>query len=530
MNSLYLTEAFKELNLLEEETFNTNSEEDMSDFKDLVTTEDDVVNIIDAEAKTDEELEDSYVGKVVLDCDVCHSKIYKDPESVIISGEEHANEGEECPYCYSTDGYKIIGQIEPYQEESELKVEVEDKDDVDIDDLDDVEDSEDFDVEEKEEEITESFQRNRDRKKSIKESRRCSNKKLTEKLKRWEVEMFLSKVYQLMDDAEDLDDDEYDTRANELCDISGIDRASLDEVVWGPPFRDEEDIIDILRESIELKESVNDGLAKSELISQLKEEGFPKYASILANYDVEVLSNSSKEAKFDAGNKKFIFGSDVTSEEAIKFIMNKIKHQTDADLAESFDRVELETPDKIIKVSEEEKPVIPDEEMIAPLEDETKFEMEDNSEEMIDEPTADEESEADVEDEGELVDQDIDEFDEEEFDDLGESYLKRVYENVANFKTSKVSTKGNTLKVEGIIKFKSGAQKNTTFLFEAKDITNSGKVRFVGENLQISRGKKSFTLTGSLSKGKLISESLNYNYRTKDASGKSIRLYGTIKR
>ena len=364
MNSLYLTEAFKELNLLEEETFNLNSDEDQADFRELVASDDDVINIIDDDAETEEELEDSYVGKVVLDCDVCHSKIYKNPDEVIVSDDDtHANEGEECPYCYSTDGYKIIGQIEPYEEEAELKVEVEDKD------------------------------------------------------------------------------------------------------------GDDEEI------EIEDDEQVDESLKKK----------------------------SCKDCK-----------------EGCK----------DEELKEGFENVELETEDKIIKVSEEEKPEIPDAEMIAPLDDEAKIEITDSTEEANDDEGAlDIESEDEVsDDEGEFIDQDFDEFEEDEFDELGESYLKKVYGNVDSFKTSKVSVKGNTLKLEGIIKFNSGNKKNTTFLFEAKDITKKGKIRFMGENLQISRGKKSFTLVGNVKDNKLIAESLNYNYRTKNENGKSIRLYGTVKR
>jgi len=37
-------------------------------------------------------------------------------------------------------------------------------------------------------------------------------------------------------------------------------------------------------------------------------------------------------------------------------------------------------------------------------------------------------------------------------------------------------------------------------------------------------------LKGNLNEGKFLSESLNYNYRTKDSSGKPTRIYGTAKR
>ena len=195
---------------------------------------------------------------------------------------------------------------------------------------------------------------------------------------------------------------------------------------------------------------------------------------------------------------------------------------------EGLEKVELETEDSVIKITEEPKEECEEcaqEEVIAPLDVE-------NKEEIVSTTNDVEDFESDVQDsmDDEFVDQDFEEFDEEEFNELGESYLKKVYDNVKSFQTSNVSTKGNTLKLEGIITFASGNKKATTFLFEAHDITKRGKVRFIGENCQISRGKKAFTLTGSIKGNKLIAESLNYNYRTKDANGKSVRLYGTVKR
>lgn len=67
-------------------------------------------------------------------------------------------------------------------------------------------------------------------------------------------------------------------------------------------------------------------------------------------------------------------------------------------------------------------------------------------------------------------------------------------------------------------------------MFESR-VNKGGKVRLLGENKQISRGKKTFTLSGSLADKKFVCESLNYNYRGKnEGSDKSVRIYGTIKR
>ena len=122
MKNVYLQEAFKALDILNEEDFNLSSVDGLKDAKEFIDTDEksDFIDIIDSEAETEEEIKDSYVGDVILDCCVCHSKLYKHPDEVIIDEEANlANIDEECPFCYSTDGYEIIGMVAPYEEKNE---------------------------------------------------------------------------------------------------------------------------------------------------------------------------------------------------------------------------------------------------------------------------------------------------------------------------------------------------------------------------------------------------------------------------
>ena len=123
MKKEYLSEAFRQLELLNEEDFNLSTTADNSDLKDFLDNDDMSVmslDVIDPEAETEEDLEDSYTGKVILDCCVCHSKLYKDKEEITVNEEEDlANVGEECPFCYSNDGFKVIGEVAPYGESEE---------------------------------------------------------------------------------------------------------------------------------------------------------------------------------------------------------------------------------------------------------------------------------------------------------------------------------------------------------------------------------------------------------------------------
>ena len=174
----YLQEAFDKFNLLESEELDLD-DAGMEELKSILDDKDEdeieLVDIIDPEAETEEELEDSYIGKVILDCCVCHSKIYRDAEEVSINDETGlANEGDECPFCYSVDGYEVIGEVAPY-DDTEVKVEVEPKDDEDEEDSEEVE----VDDEEKNESLKsrknrknlyESIRNKRRVNKSIKES------------------------------------------------------------------------------------------------------------------------------------------------------------------------------------------------------------------------------------------------------------------------------------------------------------------------------------------------------------------------
>lgn len=135
MEKCCLTDAFKALQTLDEDVFNINDEGEIKTAQDLIDTDvEPMTQVIDPLAETEEELEDSYLNKVILDCTICQSKIYKDPEEVVIDEESGlANTQDICPFCQSTgDGFKVIGQVAKYEpkEKEEVKVEVKDKEEV----------------------------------------------------------------------------------------------------------------------------------------------------------------------------------------------------------------------------------------------------------------------------------------------------------------------------------------------------------------------------------------------------------------
>ena len=70
---MQILEAFRALNALNEDVFSLDADgvKGLSDFKNNDDFEDDI-SIIDPEAETTEDLQDNYIGKVILDCCVCH--------------------------------------------------------------------------------------------------------------------------------------------------------------------------------------------------------------------------------------------------------------------------------------------------------------------------------------------------------------------------------------------------------------------------------------------------------------------------
>lgn len=336
----YLSEAFKKLDFLTEEEFSLQDTAGLDDMDQLLKTPaSNIANVIDPEAETEDELQDTYIGKVILHCPVCNSMIYKDLEDIVKDDvEELVNIGEECPYCYTSEGFKVIGVVSPFEETSEEEEQEDEEED----------------PAEEEKELTEEFE------------------------------------------------------------------------------------------------------------------------------TVEVATKNQK-VTLDADD--------------------------DGKLTIEAEPVEEDDED-----DEDEE-----EEVLAPVPDEVADDIE---------ATAN-----NLESEDEEVEYDVEDFDSDSFDELGESYLKSVYENVSSYKTTDVSSKGNTLVVEGLIKFNSGKTKPTKFVFEANTATKNNKLRFIGENKQITRGRKAFTITGKLNENKsFITERFNYNYMTKNEKGKSTRLYGTLKK
>ena len=125
-----LMEAFKALDQLNEDVFSVDAE-GIKKLNDFMQNDDSVdeLSVFDIDSTEDDAIRDDEEcneGDMILDCCVCHSKVFKPISEVVVDEESQiANAGEECPYCFSVEGYKIVGQVKASGEE-EASVDEED--------------------------------------------------------------------------------------------------------------------------------------------------------------------------------------------------------------------------------------------------------------------------------------------------------------------------------------------------------------------------------------------------------------------
>lgn len=622
MDKGFLTEAFKELKMLNEEDYNLNNKDEIEDMHDTVFNQldDKSIDIIDPNAQSVDDLEDSYIGKVILDCDVCHSKIYKDPSEVIIDDESSlANIDEECPYCYSTDGYKIIGEVASYDGASlEDDADEEDEDDEDEHD----EDNEDED--EEDDELTEaknkycrkkSYLKEYQKSKSIKESYRFYGSNQTvkdyfnnvivnaEHVKDADIRFtnylitdkgkleigFIKLPYETFPDDDALivipsfdyqwigDWDSalevYDIITKKVSEIYDIQ--TFVNSISGDPSPEKIDkilrslskseVVD-LEESKSIKDddeddedSIDEGIlgkaVGGNLVGSTVGAGLGTALGSVAGVPGMIVGGIAGSALGGSAGSKLAAGSELLKDDIVpskgqrkfkhlksidecnasnnsksqpsnkiyksKKVNEGLKHlkksfKKKSDYKESIEDINVNTTDGSVKVDQSEgninisieKNSLKDNKII-PVSSDVKDEIANNSEDDTIE---------------------FDDVDSQAFDELGESYLKKIYENVKSFKTTKSYQSGNKLVVEGKIKFTSNNVKPTQFIFENFNFNKSKeKIVMFGENAQISRGKKSFRLAGKLNENIFVPTSLRYAYSAKLDENKSQRIAGHVK-
>ena len=573
----YLKEAFQSLKLLEDD-FNLTADQGVIDELQSFVADDIEApteeEIIDVEADEVEDLQDNYIGKVILECDSCHTRIYKDIADVIIDEDSGlANIDEECPVCSNAFGWNVIGKIEKFDADA-FEEEPKDEEEAEVEEEPEISD----------EEIGEALKEalNADEQREL---NGIVYNHLADAAYEAEVNHGLDAYRSDMEKAQKaFNDDFYFGSVEEDVDVHVDQPEESDDVAINidaddelhEEFENPEDVgvnpetasddATILEEPMEnpvteipdklvvneskLTEDINSvkELVYSYLYDKIADindnlaytlhDAIPEYDADWCIEDgLHDLVGKSEDAEdnYIQSLVDVLFANapveeslsedieDVQSEDAEKLI--DPEEEPVKDLKEDLNEVEVHTDEQDIEVKTEDGKVVvevgnPEEpeataedEMIAPLNAEEITDIENNEEQSAQEVAMEDELPAEEEPaEDEL---DIDEFDEESFDEIGESYLHRVYENVNSFKTTNVNYGKGKLVVEGLIKFNSGKEKKTTFIFENLKTTKRGKIVSEGLNETFSKSSKAFMLKGSLVDKKFVSESLIYNYTAK---------------
>ena len=595
----YFKEAFQKLNLLEQDFDITADVGKVDELKSFVADDKEAVieePVYDVKAENEEELEDEYIGKVILECECCHSKFYKDPDEIVIDPETSlANIEEECPLCNSSSGYTVIGKIEPFtmEEPTEEEVDMEVEDDV-VDDV----------IEEPEEEEVEESLQDRIRRRNLTEEKEnvcphcgkepCECEKVEEGKDCEDCDEPLEECGDKLSEgiftkkptaallcySEDDAFKPYITATSyakngaqaikDYVNSHGgfeVKHGVSKKVISGDQALKYADSRELKNQSIDesLEEGIFDKKPVAAALAYSENNSFKPYI-VATTYDKK--NGLAKIRKMYNGktDSNGVSTKVISGEEALKYAdSKKLKNQSiDESLTEGIENLVLDTEDQHLemqaddngKVTVTTEPLVENEELaeepaeegegeevldtdveeIVPLDQEDVDEIEANSEAAqaeeevpAEEPVEGEEEMAEEEPEEGEEDLEFDEFDEESFDEMGESYLRKVYDNVKGYKTTSLTESNNVLAVKGVITFDSGNTKETSFVFtEARHLKN-GKIILEGYNNSVSKTKKAFSLRGDIENKKFISESLGYHYITKNLN-ESVKVSGRVKK
>ena len=593
MNSKkYLTEAFQAMSSLDEELFNLNDKDQVDELSAFVEDDlksvDSEVFVIDTEANNEDELKDSYIGNVIVQCEVCKSLIYKNPEELEIDEEQElANVEEACPFCNSIGGYKVIGKVAPFEEAKQAADQLEDE----------VVDGEE--EAEEEEAAEEDIKDDLDEAVSIEDRTGTIANVFKKHMDEIGAVAFNFKAFKelLLNllDSEELTDKEGVAQAKRRiakakgpAHLYSIFTGYVTGETVGSSRKDEsvKELDESVNEDADAKYAmtlrVDDGYVDESVTYAFKKtrnggwkwscdyEGFYDFKPIkslskfisreVKNYinpdtcTVDAIKKSFPDA--DVEDFKDSSVVEVTLTPALADVlgsdgMDQVKKEVSSltkwwdirsasldiqdipldldesvkELDESVNHVSVETDKDVVTVNSDDSGGVT-------VSTSPKAEEIDQPEEGI-APLADEDKEKiipDVAVDDEFM-VDIDEISEDEFEELGEKYLKRVYSNVESFKLSEGFVKGKSIQLNGTITFTSGSKTNTSFIFEHISQTKTGKIKLTGKNNYLTNSKNAFTVKGTLTEGKkLVCESLTYNYSTKDEESKDLKkLYGTVK-
>lgn len=563
-NSLH--ESFKRVDKTEalmEEYYKLSNTRDLEDAKE--EREDEIAKaklakiekIVDLDAESPEDLQPSYVGKMIIQCPQCMTLFYKDPSDVVHSEDDPdtVNVGEKCQHCGNEEGYSIIGKVgEVTPEEAEQFEEVPE------------ETAEETSAEEPAEELPENEEASAEEESSEEtqeeelpelEEEPAEEEKLTEsknileeQVKNALAEEAEEETEEPAEEAEEKGDDEADEKDEDEEEKPEEEKTPLDVIKDKVDIHDKEDTIVIAEKGqldnpeapkIEVKvseeekeilepefheeepeeenveeeqEELNESAKESDLSKKLKEHN--DYIETLQD-EIKKEEEAVKVAKNEFIKK--LHENNLASLKAAldKAIPEEVKAEEAIDDLPTPEEAAEELPDSKTELTEQlDAKEMPIKESASEVSDSEIKELL-NSEEF-NTPISDEEVDRIIKDEKNLkegkcknVFEMLEDFDEVSMNSCMTKALTEVYSNVKNFEMTECSLNESSLVVEGKINFNSGKTRETSFVFtEGKE----PKV-LCGINEDLDKNG-SFNICYGIDNNKMFVESLKYSYHVEN--------------
>lgn len=562
-----LMEAFKALDQLNEDVFSVDAEgiKKLNDFMqnddsvdelsvfDIDSTEDDVI-------RDDEECNE---GDMILDCCVCHSKVFKPVSEVVVDEESQiANAGEECPYCFSVEGYKIVGQVKASGEEEEASVDEEasesDEDSIqgesDTDAAEEVSDEPIPDLDSEEEAEVEESVKDRIIKCRMKDKRIDESIDLLTKdntiasLLRDNMDKLsgITNVNELRDDIMDLVNesdiankpaalklkrDLYSKKSVGAL-LSTIGTYMTGEKVIKAGRNSRKSRKESFKHRRTIKESEDSDFQSAKDMWEMEDPDFDfeEYVDGFYIRAVDELSKKYKDlyvepsvqsgmgavfASYTRNDGKKMEASwdyeyEVESLEGA--FMDATSSKDFFTAVKSFIDKKLKNASEIEESIKRRRKFTEDIDTIRITDDNIEITMSDDESEEKDDSVLDNEEVSDeltVEPVSDEAKEQIDfnSIDRESAEDAIEESLKESFGNVKFFRCSNIVPRNNRFIVEGVIGFNSGRKRNTNFVFKPRKITES-TVIFKGYSKELKESVKSISLVCRNKGKKCIAESL----------------------
>ena len=576
-NSLH--ESFKRVDKTEalmEEYYKISNTRDLEDAKE--EREDEIAKaklakiekIVDLDAESPEDLQPSYVGKMIIQCPQCMTLFYKDPSDVVHSEDDPdtVHVGEKCQHCGNEEGYSIIGKVgEVTPEEAEKFEEVPEEtaeetpaekpaEELPENESEEAAAEEESSEDKEEEELPEPDEKPAEEEEKLTESKNILEEQVKNALAEEAEEDVeepaeeAEKEEEPEEKAEEEGDDEADEKEEDEEEKPEEEKTPLDVIKDKVDIHGKEDTIVIAEKGqLDNPEAPKIEVAVSEEEKEILEPEFheeePEEEHV--EEEQEELNESAKESDL---SKKLKEHNDYIEtlqdeikkeEEAIKVAKNEfIKKLHENNLASLKAALDKAIPEEVkaeeaiddLPTPEEAAEELPDSktELTEQLDakempiKESASEVSDseikellNSEEF-NTPISDEEVDRIIEDEKNLKEgksnsifEMLEDFDEVSMNSCMTKALTEVYSNVKNFEMTECSLNESSLVVEGKINFNSGKARETSFTFtEGKE----PKV-LCGINEDLDKDG-SFNICYGIDNNKMFVENLKYSYHVEN--------------